>query len=323
LRAEVVEEYAWELSNAHRFEGAVDAARRAVEIREGLDDPAALGQALVTLSRQLYVRADMDDAQATVDRAVALLDDGPDRARLALARTSRGVLLALRDREEEAVDELRPAHDLAAELGAHDLMALCLNYIGLARLYLGDDGGLELLRRSIAEAAAVQHREYLARAYTSVVKGLAPDRALRRPGALRRGGPGPHPRVRLPRPRLHALGPPLPPAGDARRLACAERGLRALDAEVPDAGVLGRETLPVLARLLVRRGHDEAGAALDPAWGRAWRSNLLQALAPIAVASHRCGSWRAGRPICRRVTPGCGRSSAPSATSPRNGRSTT
>ena len=62
----------------------------------------------------------------------------------ALARTYRGVLLVLVDREPEALPELAGARALAEETGAVDLVALCDNYLGLARLYLGQPGGVDV-----------------------------------------------------------------------------------------------------------------------------------------------------------------------------------
>ncbi|GAA2851697.1 AAA family ATPase [Pseudonocardia halophobica] len=302
-RAAVLEEYAWELYNAHRFDAAADAAARAVGLREELGDPARLGQALVTLSRQQYMRADMAAARTTVDRAFAALAGTGDRARLALARTYRGVLLALSDHEEEALAELAEARELAAEVGRRDLVALCLNYQGLARIQLGEpEAGLELLRRSVREAEAIGHQEYVARAYTSMVKGLR--RAGRFTEMERTVSEG------LDRTReadflAHAY------TLEAHDLllravrgdwADAEAGLAELVDTVPDAGVLGRETLPLLARLRVRRGAPDAAASLDRSWDLARRADILQALAPTAVAAVE-QAWLAGEPVPDAVDP--------------------
>jgi regulatory LuxR family protein len=72
-----------------------------------------------------------------------------------------------------------------------------------------------------------------------------------------------------------------------------EQGLRELVAANPDAGVLARHTLPVLARLLVRRGADDADEWLDRAWDLARRADVLAVLAPTAAVEH---AWLTGVP---------------------------
>jgi DNA-binding CsgD family transcriptional regulator len=59
--------------------------------------------------------------------------------------------------------------------------------------------------------------------------------------------------------------------------------------------VLARHTLPVLARLLVRRGADDAVEWLEWAWDLARRADVLPVLAPtvLAVVEH---AWLTGRP---------------------------
>ena len=92
---------------------------------------------------------------------------------------------------------------------------------------------------------------------------------------------------------------------DARRLrlraargewAEAEAGLRAmLDDGAADTGLVGHETLPALARLLVRRGADGAEAALAAAAEHAARADVLLWLVPTGLA-HIEHAWLTGRP---------------------------
>ena len=77
--------------------------------------------------------------------------------------------------------------------------------------------------------------------------------------------------------------------------AAAEQGLRELVGAHPDAGVLARHTLPVLARLLVRRGADDADEWLERAWELARRADVLPVLAPAALATVE-HAWLTGRP---------------------------
>ena len=90
---------------------------------------------------------------------------------LAYAETYLGAVQALTDRQEEALTRLLEAQALAARAGRRDLVALCHNYIGCARVDLGDvDAGLEELRRSLRLSLDLPHHEYAARAYTNLAE---------------------------------------------------------------------------------------------------------------------------------------------------------
>ena len=75
----------------------------------------------------------------------------------------------------------------------------------------------------------------------------------------------------------------------------AERGLREVLGDPDDPGVLDRHALPTLARLAVRRGRDDAEAAVAAARSNAKRADSLLALVPTAAteAEH---AWLTGRP---------------------------
>lgn len=66
--------------------------------------------------------------------------------------------------------------------------------------------------------------------------------------------------------------------------ASAEHRLRQLVDGQGDPGMIGRETVPVLARVLVRRGSDEAEAWLARAAERADRADVPEWLVPTALA---------------------------------------
>ena len=54
-RAAVLDDYGWELYNAHRFREAVDAGRAAAALYEQLGDPVAVAHCLVRVSRHLFM----------------------------------------------------------------------------------------------------------------------------------------------------------------------------------------------------------------------------------------------------------------------------
>ena len=264
-----------------------------LRVEEGA--PGALAEALVALSRLLYMTADLPGARAAADRAVGLLGpDAPLRHRAA-ARTQRGVLMLLDDAWEESLIELAAAHRLAEGAGAQDLVALCLNYCGVARAYLGDADGVAMVRRGVTAATATGHHEYEVRGYTGLVRSL---RALGRwdeiPAVLEQGLE----RTRRADLRSHAYyltgfrHQAQIMRGNWDR---AEAGLRELVATVPDAGILGREALPVLARLLARRGRPDAGEWLDRSWEMARRADVLGYLMPTCLAVVEA-AWLDGEP---------------------------
>jgi DNA-binding NarL/FixJ family response regulator len=279
-RATFFDELAWEYYYANRFADAVTAARTAVDLRED-------AKTLVTLARQLYMNADLREARAVIDRAVAVAPSD------ALAATHRAVLLVLTDDEQAALPALAEAAELAA--GRDDLIAFGTSYAGLARVQLGDLSGLDLLRDGIEQATAAGQRDYLARSYTSIVRALE---RLGRYDELTHYVDEGLSRAREVEFLSHAY------TLEAHRnllqmirgeWATAEQGLRELVAEHPDAGVLARHTLPVLARLLVRRGADDADEWLERAWALARRADVLPVLAPTALASVE-HAWLIGRP---------------------------
>ncbi|MDD7942334.1 LuxR C-terminal-related transcriptional regulator [Actinomycetospora lutea] len=276
-QAAIAEEHAWELYTAHRVEEAVATARHAVALREAGDDPAATVRALVGLSRHLYIRGDVADAVATLDRAVDL---GPGDA---LAHTHRGVLRVLADDEEAGL----------AELAAAPPTALGTVYRGLGRAFLGHADGPDIVRAGLDAARAAGHREHAARGWTSLVK------ALRRLGrddevaavvaegleSTRSGDFLSHGYS------LEAFGLQL--MVDDGRWDAAEAGLRRLVDTVPEAGILARETLPALGRLLARRGDPDADAVLARAWELATRSDSLPVLLTTAAGLAE-QAWLAG-----------------------------
>ncbi|MEI2774757.1 MAG: hypothetical protein V9G19_02075 [Tetrasphaera sp.] len=68
--ADVLDGYAWELYNAHRFTSAVQQAERAVRLYAKLEDRAGEACARVRLSRHLFMASDPVAAQECAQAAV-------------------------------------------------------------------------------------------------------------------------------------------------------------------------------------------------------------------------------------------------------------
>jgi tetratricopeptide (TPR) repeat protein len=171
-RAAILDDYGWELYNAHRFREAVDASDQAARTYERLGDRVALGLCLVRASRHLFMAGETDAAEDSAGRAVLILEDAGDDAALAHATLYRGAILALTDPSGEAVAVLERARRLARRSQRADLAALCLNYLGIARFESGDPAGLDNVRDSVAVATAGGHHEEAARGYTNLAELL-------------------------------------------------------------------------------------------------------------------------------------------------------
>ena len=169
------------------------------------------------------------------------------------------------------------------------------SYEGLGRAFLGDAAGLDLLRRGVADATGRGQREFVALGYTGLVKA---SRRLGRDDDVRRYAEEGLARTRETDLRSHGftleahLYQLLAQEG---RWDEAEAGLRHMLAVAPEAGILGRETLPHLGRLLMRRGHPDADPLLDRAWELALRTDILPVLVPAGIALIE-RAWLAGDP---------------------------
>jgi len=131
--------------------------------------------------------------------------------------------------------------------------ALCRNYRGSALLQLGDLSGRDELLRSMAQATGLGNHEYVMRAYYNLIEGLWRLGEYREAlGYLEQG-------ENFGRDRDFRVYGYMFAARRARlalmrgQWAQAEAGLRELLEGQHDPGMIGRETVPVLARVLVRQ----------------------------------------------------------------------
>ncbi len=300
-RAEVLDSYGWELYNAHRFREAVDAGRAAAALFEEAGDPVALGGCLVRISRHLFMAGDTDGAEATAQRAVLTLKPTGDGPGLAHASLYDGAIPAMTDDPERAEPILTHARELAMLVGRADLAALALNYLGIARVELGDPGGLDLLRESIDAAIAARHHEYAARGYCNLAELLARGGELDELESCLADG--------LPFVRERGFWSHAYNLEVHRCVALIRRGrwdaaltgLRELVEGVEEPGMLHDYSVPWLGRLLARRGDEAAGGMLAAAWEHARRRRLMIGVAYAGLAYVEW-AWLVGRPdVARQV----------------------
>jgi DNA-binding CsgD family transcriptional regulator/tetratricopeptide (TPR) repeat protein len=292
-RAALGEAYAWALSNSNQLHSAAAAAATAAELWQQDGDDRRLIRALVTLSRQQWLTERTAAARASAERALELASPLGDSYQNALATLNLGGLLVLIDREEDGLPYLNDALDIAERSGAASVAALCQNYRGSALLQLGDLSGCEDLLRSMARATELGNQEYVMRAYYNLIEGLwrlgKYREALGYIGQAENFG-----RDRDFRAHGYMF------AARRCRLALmrgqwteAEAGLRELLDGHDDPGMLGRETIPILARVLVRQGSADAPEWLALAARYAARADVLEWLVPTGLA-HIEHAWLTG-----------------------------
>jgi DNA-binding CsgD family transcriptional regulator/tetratricopeptide (TPR) repeat protein len=293
-RAGVLDDYGWELYNAHRFREAVDAGRRAVALYDEQGDPVAVGECLVRVSRHLFMAGETDAAEDCARRAVETLEPTGQKAALAHATLYRGAIFAMTDAPDEAAETLAHARRLAQEAARADLAALALNYLGIACFEVGETStGLALLRDSIREAGALRRHEYVARGHCNLCELLGRAGRLDELESMVEEG------LSFARERgfwSHAYNLEVQRCAALVRRGrwdAAAAGLRALVDGVEDAGMLNAYSVPWLGRVLARRGDPDAGPLLAGAWEQARRGRLLLGVAYAGLARVEW-AWLAG-----------------------------
>ncbi len=296
-RARLLDDHAWELYNAHRFDAAVRESERAVALFAQLGDQVAHGEALIRLSRHRYMAGDTDDGIAAARAGVAVLRATDRPESIAFALVSLGSLLALGGGTGEACPVLDEAVAVATGAGRTDLVGLGLNYLSIARPALSGRQRIELVSGS-RRVAGERAYEAAARAFTNTAELMyryldlddlerCVDEGLtftaehgfrshaynlevhRNLLAMRRG-----------------------------RWTVAETGLRALIDQLDDPGMLEVYSVPPLARLRTRRDADDTaatGAELARLWRRALRQKSLLGLA-FAGSALVEWAWLCDRP---------------------------
>jgi DNA-binding CsgD family transcriptional regulator/tetratricopeptide (TPR) repeat protein len=292
-RARLGEGYAWALSSSNQLHAAAAAAETAAELWQQDGDDRRLVRALVTLSRQQWLTERTGAARMSAERALELARPLGDSYQSALATANLGGLLVLTDQEEDGLRYLDEGLGIAERSGEADVATICRNYRGSALLQLGDLSGCDELLRSLAQAADRDDHEYVMRAYYNLIEGLWRLGEYRK--ALGYIEQGEH----FGRDRDFPVYGYMFAARRCRlalmrgRWAEAEAGLRELLGGQDNPAMIGRETIPILARVLVRQGSADAPGWLARAGRHAVRADVLEWLVPTGLA-HIEHAWLTG-----------------------------
>jgi DNA-binding CsgD family transcriptional regulator/tetratricopeptide (TPR) repeat protein len=288
-------ERSWSLYNLHRFEEAVAAAERSIAAYEALGDRQMRCRLQLTRSRMLYIANRVDDALGALAEAEALLPGCEPYVRAEFL-ANRLALLHLTDRYDEVVDGTEAALAAARSAGRADLVAHVENYAGYAVAVLGDfETGIERVRlaRCIAEEGG--WIEATARAHTNLVELLVQARRWGEAEVAIDEALTYYERHDFRAHRYNTVGQRafvLLLQGD---WSAAERTLDEVAVPVDGAGVLGAIWATARAMLAVRRGAEDAEAALAVAWGPALASRSAHYIVPVAIAAIE-RAWMRDRP---------------------------
>ncbi|MEJ2859903.1 ATP-binding protein [Actinomycetospora flava] len=262
---------------------ALEHGLAAARTYEELGDVAALGEALIVLGPAQWSLALTADAKASLARAVALLESVPETPARTFALLWRSVLLAMTG-DEDVLPSAEAAAASAERTGAPEHLGMSLTCLGRARLIAGEhDDGLALMREGLAGTRAAG-----AHTFTLIAHGLL---VLDLFGLGRWDECARHLEEAIAYAEeletwflatsWQAVGYRLRAVhGDWDPAIAGLRGIAGVRGE-PERGSL-RYALPPLARLLARRGDDDAPAYL------AWSCDL--------AARARCYdvSWTSG-----------------------------
>jgi DNA-binding CsgD family transcriptional regulator len=299
-RAALGQAHAWALFHANRRHEAVDAAERAVRIREELGEVGPLGWALAFLAMQYQTDHQMTAARQAGERALQVLDAVGDTVEHASALVFLAILFTVLDREREGLALADAALGMAERVGADRLRPMALLFHGRAAMELGDPDGLDQILRSMELGRSAGTAEDVMMGYLSLVP------------LLWRAGRFADAAQHLDRWEAEASEQEFL-THDQNRASyrfglqamrgeweAAEAGLRQIVGSGEDPGLLALHALPTLARLAVRRGRDDADALLAAAREHAERAENLPVLLPVAVAEVE-RAWLAGRPPLARA----------------------
>ena len=168
-RATLLERRADECYLTAELEEAIDAQREAVDIRRGLRDRIAEGNALRALSRLLFFAGRTDEGEPIALEAVDLLQRGPPGHDLAMAYGNVSQRRMVVDEREAALEWGRRALQLAERLGDTEAQVYALTNMGMAQADAGIDGGKDMLIRALALARSSGLDEHAGRAFNGLV----------------------------------------------------------------------------------------------------------------------------------------------------------
>jgi DNA-binding CsgD family transcriptional regulator len=282
-QADLLRQYAFELYLANRHLDGTRAAREAVTLLEGLDDPETLGRALTLLSHVSCWAALPDVAAEAAARAMTVLTPLPPSRALAIAAANEAFVLAMQSRFVASAAAAQRSLDLTAALDLPSVRPYALIQLGGARALDGDASAVALIEEGLAAAQQVGRHEFVPLACT-----------WRSMAAIRHGHPDEVERwsdLGIAYSEEHQLGVGLTTLRmlrhelQLRRGAwdAAEAGLADIAADPHLTGWGQSVACTLLGRLRARRGEQDALDLLARGWRLAVQSEEIERIARAGI----------------------------------------
>ncbi len=294
-RAELLERRSYECYLIDDLSGAIEMTGAATSIWRDIGQPRRVGDNLRRQSRYEWVSGHGEEARARLSESLALLEELPPGAELAMAKAQSAQLAMVSDHYLEAIDVGAEAIDLAREIDYLPALVSALNSVGAARWMSGDIRGEGQLLESLRLAMQANLEDDASRAYTNIA---ASADANEDPSKAR---------LWLVNGIAYCEEHDLYSSAFCNRVDLSEMLLNAGEwaaAEQLASSMLYIDDLSrasrlvllhVLGQLRARRGDGEPWALLDEARDLALRADDLQFVAPALAA--RAEAWYlAGRP---------------------------
>jgi class 3 adenylate cyclase/tetratricopeptide (TPR) repeat protein len=124
----------------------------AIDRLKAAGDSLGEGEARIWLARNLWQRGEAARSDVQLEEAVHILEAGPPGPELSHAYAHRAAQRALRGRPEEALPLAEEALALADDLSIEEDVVRALHARGIARMDLGELGGLDDLREALGRS---------------------------------------------------------------------------------------------------------------------------------------------------------------------------
>ena len=295
-RAGLLERFAAECYLTDMRADGIEALGEAISIHRARGDTRSLADALLLQACPLVCAGRSQEARAAVAEAAQILRDEGRSADLARAYGEMAAQALIESRLADAIAWGEEAIELSEGLDPGEPLVRALNTVGASRLMCDDDGGLELLERSIRLAHDLEMPTGVGRGYINLVAALSSRREWRRATSYVSAG--------LDFCRRHGLeawencligAQAQAELAFGRLGAAAAAAKEALERSWSDHASARVEPLCVLALVRARRGDPERWPLLDEAARIAHADGSLQFLAVVAPARAET-AWLEGRP---------------------------
>lgn len=148
-RLELVQKVTFSLNLTEGAGPTIPILRKEAELYSARGDDLGLGAVLVRLSTGLHLEGEAAEAEASVEQGLRLLESQPPGKQLAEAYVVLAGQRLVAGQSARARDLAQRAIDLGTKLGLDSAVSRALGFRGGARCDLGDEGGIEDMRKHL------------------------------------------------------------------------------------------------------------------------------------------------------------------------------